>query len=141
MIAKPKQLRYAHQPMTVADRALIRIRQEMTERHITQDDLAARLNCSQSRVGKILNGGINLRVNDLDLIARAVGISTVEAVRDRGLEFYAEMTPTELRLLERFRQQRPEISAAFFTLLDVRPIPPTQPEQPTPKHRPSPKRN
>lgn len=109
--------------MTTAARALIRIREEMHERHITQDDLARVLQCSQSRVGKLLNGGLNLRVNDLDMLARAVGIGLVETVRDRGMEFHAEMTPTELRILERIRQ-RPEVMNALLILLDVG-LPPT----------------
>lgn len=104
--------------MTAAERALQRIREEMTERKLSQRDLADELKCSQSRVAKILNGGVNLRVNDLATLAAAVRITLTETVRDRGLEFYAEMTPTELRLLERIRQ-RPEVLEALLVILSI----------------------
>lgn len=73
--------------MTVSERAMMRIREEMAERKLSQRDLARLLRCSQGRVGKILAGSINLRLNDLALLADAVGITLVETVRDRGLEF------------------------------------------------------
>lgn len=104
--------------MTPAHKALLRIREEMTERKITQRDLAERLRCSQGRVAKIMNGGVNLRFNDLAVLAEAVKLSLVETVRDRGLEFYAELTPTEVRLLERIRQ-RPEILEGVKHLLGL----------------------
>ena len=104
--------------MTIAQRALARIRDEMAERRISQRDLADRLQCSQGRIAKMLNGHVNLRLMDLELLARAVGIAVTETVRDRGLEFYAEMTPTELRMLERLRQ-RPQAMEAIRTLLQV----------------------
>ncbi len=104
--------------MTPAHKALLRIREEMTERKITQRDLAEVLRCSQGRIAKILNGGVNLRFNDLATLAAAVKISLVETVRDRGLEFYAELTPTEVRLFERIRQ-RPEILEGVKHLLGL----------------------
>lgn len=105
--------------MTVAVRAMLRIREEMTERGITQRDLAETLHCSQGKVAKLLNGGVRLRLDELDVLARAVGLTLVEVVRDRGLEFFAEMTPTELRVLERLRR-RPQALDGLMLLLDVR---------------------
>lgn len=104
--------------MTAADRALLRIREEMTERRITQRDLADTLRCSQGRIAKIMTGGVNLRVNDLEALAHAVGLSLAEAARDRGLEFYAEMTPTEVRLLEALRRH-PDHLGAIMSLLQI----------------------
>lgn len=104
--------------MTASETAILRIREEMRIRNLSQRELAERLKCSQGRVAKILNARVNLRVDDLAVLASAVGISLTEAVRDRGLEFHAEMTPTELRVLERLRQ-RPETLEAVKTLLDV----------------------
>lgn len=106
--------------MSASTRALLRIREEMTERHLSQRDLADVLHCSQGRIAKILNGGVNLRLDDLDALAKAVGIALTETVRDRGMEFYAEMTPTELRILERIRR-RPQAIQAMLVLLDIRP--------------------
>jgi len=104
--------------MTLAERAVLRIREEMTERHVSQRDLAERLKCSQGRIAKILNGGVNLRLNDVAVLAQAVGISPVEAIRDRGVEFHAELTPSELRVLERLRR-RPAALQGVMLLLDV----------------------
>ena len=90
--------------MTAAERAIQRIRDEMHARNITQRDLADRMRCSQGRIAKILKGQVELRLNDIEELARLVGITLVEAIRDRGLEFYAELTPTEVRMLEWLRQ-------------------------------------
>lgn len=102
--------------MTLAERAVLRIREEMTERKITQRDIADTLHCSQGRVAKILNGGVKLRVNDMGILADAVGITPVEALRDRGLEFYAELTPSEVRILERLRRRPNALQGALLML-------------------------
>jgi transcriptional regulator with XRE-family HTH domain len=102
--------------MTLAERAVLRIREEMTERKISQRDLAGLLRCSQGRVAKMLNGGVRLRLNDVAVLAEAVGISVVEAVRDRGLEFHAELTPSELRLLERLRRRPQALQGVLMVL-------------------------
>lgn len=102
--------------MTLAERAMLRIREEMTERGISQRDLAERLRCSQGRVAKLMNGGINLRVNDVATLTDAVGITVVEALRDRGLEFYAELTPSEVRILERLRRRPNALQGALLML-------------------------
>lgn len=104
--------------MTAAERALLRVREEMNERHISQRDLAALLRCSQGRITKILNGGVNLRVDDLETLADAVGLRLTELVRDRGLEFYAEMTPSELRIFQTIRRS-PKVMQGVMILLDI----------------------
>lgn len=115
--------------MTPAQRAVIRIREEMTERKISQRDLASLLKCSQGRVAKMLNGGVQLRVNDLATLAGAVGITLVEAIRDRGLEFFAEMTPTEVRILERMRR-RPHLLEGVTILLELKGVSKQEPRVP-----------
>lgn len=105
--------------MTPAERAVLRIREEMTARNISQRDLADRLNCSQGRIAKMLNGHVELRLNDAEELAQAVGLTLVEVIRDRGLEFYAEMTPTEVRMLERLRQ-RPSAMQGVLYILELR---------------------
>jgi transcriptional regulator with XRE-family HTH domain len=102
--------------MSLAERVLLRIREEMAERKISQRDLAHDLHCSQGRVAKILNGGVNLRVNDIAVLADAVGITPVEALRDRGLEFFAELTPSEVRILERLRRRPHALQGALLML-------------------------
>lgn len=88
----------------------------MTERKISQRTLADRLHCSQGRVAKLLNGGVNLRLNDVRVLADAVGITVVEALRDRGLEFYAELTPSEVRIIERLRRRPTALQGALMML-------------------------
>jgi transcriptional regulator with XRE-family HTH domain len=105
--------------MTPAERAVLRIREEMAARNISQRDLADRLNCSQGRIAKMLNGNVELRLNDAEELAHAVGLTLVEVIRDRGLEFYAEMTPTEVRMLERLRQ-RPSAMQGVLYILELR---------------------
>lgn len=104
--------------MTLAERAVMRIREEMTERHVTQRDLAKDLKCSQGRVAKLLNAGVHLRINDVAILADAVGITVVEAIRDRGLEFYAELTPSEVRILEYLRRS-PNIQNLLMAIIEA----------------------
>lgn len=102
-----------------ASQARQRIREEMERQKLSQREVADLLQWSQSRVGKILIGRVGLDVDDLEALCFAVGISLTEAVRDRGFEFCAEMTPTELRLLERIRQLPQEDVDALMRLLAV----------------------
>lgn len=118
-------------------RVRARLKEELRSRDISQRELADALTKStgdywtQSRVGKVLNGNVELRVDDADAIAKVAGIFLSEAVRDRGLEFYAEMTPTELRVLERLRRE-PDILDGVLILLRLRPgpRPPERPAKP-----------
>lgn len=91
--------------MTAAETALLRIREEMHERKVTQRDLAEAFDCSQGRIAKILNGGVNLRVSDVELLAKVVKLDLVEVMRDRGAEFVADLTPTELKMLTAYRRK------------------------------------
>lgn len=106
---------------TASERARLRLREEMTRKHLSQRDLAGILDWSQSRVSKNLNARIELGLDDLAAMCFAVGIALTEAVRDRGMEFCAEMAPHELRFLERLRQLPPDKRELFFRLMDVSP--------------------
>lgn len=111
----------------VAARARMRIREQADRNKLTQRDISNVLGgtpagWSQSRVAKLLSGRVELGVNDLASLCFAVGISVVEAVRDHDLEFLAEMTPFELRLLERFREVPPNFKDAITTILAVKPV-------------------
>lgn len=118
----------------VSERARRRIREEMDARGISQralaDILSRRSNevWSQPRLGKLLTGRVHLRLDEAALIADCIGLSAAEVIRDRGLEFYAEMTPTEVRILERIRQ-RPHIMGALMVLLDIKNMEPAKPPQ------------
>lgn len=105
--------------MARSDQARRRVRDEMDRKKLSQRDVAGILGWTQSRVGKVLTGRVQLLVDDLEALCFAVGLHLTEAVRDPGLEFVADMTPSELRLLERFRQLTAPEKDAYNTLLRV----------------------
>jgi len=102
---------------TASARACERIRIEMRRLNLNQADLATQIGWTQSKVSKVLNGETELAVEDLDALCFGVGVRITEAVRDHGMEFCAELTPTELRILEGIRHRGPEVAAAIMRLL------------------------
>lgn len=86
------------------DRVRQRIREEAAKRKLSHRTLAGFLGWGDPKVTQKLTGRTPMTLNELDALCFAVGIAPTEAVRDRGLEFVAEMTPTELRLLELIRK-------------------------------------
>lgn len=115
-------------PMSVrSDQALLRLRAEMERKRLSTRDVAGILSWSQSRVQKILAASRGLSVDDLEALCFAVGISMPESVRDHGMEWMAELTPSEFRLIELFRHlSKPKQDAwllliAADTGLDARP--------------------
>lgn len=109
--------------MSTADRVRKRLRDEIEQRDVSQRELADLLTAAtgevwtQSRIGKVLTGYVELKLEDVDYIAQAVGMSLTEAVRDRGLEFYAELTPSEMRVIELLRRRGPLFLAGLLTIL------------------------
>lgn len=95
--------------MTVAQRVRARLRDELSHRHISQRMAAEKLTSltgelwTQSKVHKILTGQVNLLVDDMDALARILGMSLVDLVREPGRELVADLTPSELKLLESAR--------------------------------------
>ena len=108
-----------------ADAIRRRLRDLLYERKISQSQLCARLSQITGeewllqRLGKLLNGRIRLRVEDLVWIARAADLSLVELVREPGKEFVADLTPSELRLVDALRAN-PELTAVLTTFLTAR---------------------
>jgi transcriptional regulator with XRE-family HTH domain len=72
---------------------------------LNQADLAGLIGWTQSKVSKVLNGDTVLTVDDLEALCFGVSLRISEAVRDHGLEFSAEMTPQEFRVLEELRRR------------------------------------
>lgn len=124
---------------TLAQRTRRRVREELDRRKIVQSDIAGQLEWSQAKVAQKLNGRTPWTLEELEGLCFIAGLSPVEAIRDRGLEFCAEMTPTEFRLFERVRQMTPEQLDALMTVLHVKGS--TRPEErraapPKPKRGP-----
>lgn len=101
--------------MTLSDRARTRLIEVRKQRNIGQQELADMIThqtgelWTQSRVGKLLSGAVELRLDDADAMAHALGLPMTEVIRDRGMEFYADLTPTQLRIVEYCRQS-PELA-------------------------------
>lgn len=98
----------------------LRLRDEMSHHKLSQRDVANLLGWSQSKVAHILTGHVELNVDDLAEMCSALRLSMTEAVRDRGLEFCADLTPTELRILERLRHLPTTVLDAVMILLDIK---------------------
>lgn len=89
---------------TMNERVRERIREEADKRGLTYRDIAGFLHWSVSKVGKKMTGENEISLDEFESLCFAVSLSPTEAVRDRGLEFCADMTPTELRFLEHLRK-------------------------------------
>lgn len=103
------------------DRVRQRLKDEKARRHLSERELAQLLSWSQSKVAQKFAGRTPITLDELDALCFALSLAPTEAVRDHGLEFCAEMTPTELRFLERLRQLPPEVRDGLFGLLNVAP--------------------
>jgi len=89
----------------------------MTHKHLSQQEVADLLKWTQSKVAQKLTGRTPITLEELEALAFAVSLSPTEVVRDTGLEFCAEMTPTELRVLELFRTLPTVTRDHFFGVL------------------------
>ncbi len=104
----------------LSEQVRIRLREEMEHKDMSQRDLAGILGWSQSRVAHLLTGRVEITVDDLAEMAFALGLSVLETVRDRGMEFCAEMTPSEMRVLDAVRALPQTDRDAFTHLLGVK---------------------
>lgn len=103
----------------LAETVRLRIREEMERKKLSQRDVAGLLDWSQSRVAHLLTGRNEISLDDLEGFAFALGLQPTELVRDRGLEFVTEMTPTEFRVHEKIRTLTPDQRAALLTVLHL----------------------
>jgi transcriptional regulator with XRE-family HTH domain len=92
----------------------------MKRQDLTQLEVAQLIEWTQSKVAQKLTGRTPITLEELSALCFALGIQPTEAVRDRGLEFCAELVPHELRLLENFRRVEPRIRESIAQLLDFK---------------------
>lgn len=97
---------------------------------ITQPDLASLMKCSQSRISKILTADATLDVDTLAALCFHVGLPVTEVLRDRGMEFFAEMTPSEMRVLEAFRAATPTMRSGVMQVLGITIVEPARAHEP-----------
>jgi len=105
---------------TLNDRVRDRLKTEKAKLGLSEQDLANWMQWSKPKVAQKLGGRTEITLNELDALCSALSVAPTEAVRDRGLEFCAEMTPTELRILERLRTLDAPTRDAILLLLDVK---------------------
>jgi hypothetical protein len=111
------------QQMTVSQRVRARVRDELAHRRISQRLAAERLSqntgelWSHSKVQKILTGEVELKVDDLAAFARVLNLSLADLMREPGREFVADLTPSELKVLEAIRDMSPRRLAAFLEII------------------------
>ncbi len=122
-VAAPKVKGYSRRepmpPSSTSIRVRARLLEEMERKKLTQTDVAVFAGWSESKTSKALHGKTALALDDLDALARAVGLPLTEVVRDHGVEFCAEMTPTQLRLVNRLRQLPPDVTDSLIRVLEV----------------------
>lgn len=111
---------------TPAERVRARMRQWLDVTGLTQEEFALSMEKGQEWLSAILKGKNDPRLRDLDLIADAMRTSAAELVRATSDRYQLELTPTEVRILEKLRR-KPEILEGLVLLLEVRP--------PTPRNR------
>lgn len=121
------------------DRVRERIRIEKDRLKLSERDIADMLDWGQSKVSQKLNGRTDITLNELESLCFAVSIAPTEAVRDPGLEFVADMTPTELRLFERIRKLSAEQRAAILMVLHIPEAPPRRATPPPKRTGPQPR--
>lgn len=96
-----------------------RIREELAKQKLSARAAAKLLEWHPSRVYHVLDGTVEMGVDDLEAFAFVLQLRPTELVRDRGLEFVAEMTPTDFRIHEKIRALTPEQRDALMTMLHV----------------------
>lgn len=110
------------------DAIRLRLRNMLDERKLSHTRICERLTEMTgepwlvARFGKLLNGRIRMRVEDLVWIARAANLSLVDLVREPGREYVADMTPTELRFLAAVRATPTDKVDAILRLLELPPL-------------------
>lgn len=88
--------------MRPSARARERLRLALDTEGWTQRELAKRLGKSQPWLQKILNGENAIRLDNIDAVARAIGVPPAELIRE-GDDELMELTPSEQALLRSFR--------------------------------------
>lgn len=102
---------------TLNEQAALRLELARKKSGHSEQDLADMLKWSQSRVSQKLTGKTPITLDELSALCMMLKMTPVEAVRDHGLEFCAEMTPTELRALENLRLLPQNERDAIITIL------------------------
>lgn len=80
---------------TLADHVAANIRAELAVRRLTSKDLAHVLHIGQRAASRRLSGDLDFSLNETDAVARWLGVSRVELMRERVLDTRADVAATE----------------------------------------------
>lgn len=105
---------------SLSEQVRARLREEMARKKLSQRDVANLIGWSQSKVAHQLTQRTEIKIDDLAALCFALDLSVTEAVRTPGLEFVADMTPSEFRIWERIHQLLPHERDALLTVLDLK---------------------
>lgn len=105
-------------PLNPAERVRARLRQWVETTKIGQRELAKDLNKTQVWLQKVLTGENQVRLRDLDDVAKALRTTACELVRSDDERYHFELTPTEVRVIEHMRH-RPDTLYAIASLLRI----------------------
>lgn len=106
------------EPNTPADRVRERMARWMETTGLSQDEFVADLQKSQVWLQKVLKGENHVRLKDLDTVADAMRTTASELVRGAAERYQLELTPTEVRIVEKLRR-RPTAFNAVAELLQI----------------------
>lgn len=109
------------QTVTLNERVRQRLREEKDKAKLSERDVADLIQWTQSKVAQKLGGRTPITLDELEALCFALSLNIAEAVRDRGYEFYAELAPYELRMLERVRRMPKPHREAVLTLIGLQP--------------------
>lgn len=107
-------------PVNAADRVRRRIKELLDERGWSQRALADALGKTQPWMSQLLGGSLRLGLDELDQVALALGATAVELVRDpEQFQFCADLTPSEMAMLRKYRKLGPSVREAIATLVNA----------------------
>lgn len=112
-------------PPTPAERVRERLKHWLEITNLTQRELARTVKKSQVWVKHIVHGTNEVRLRDLDIIADAMRTTASELVRAEDERYQLELSPTEVRVIEKLRR-RPELFQAVCTICEIPPPPVSQ---------------
>jgi len=102
-------------PPDPAERVRQRLKQWIDTTKIGQREMAADLGKTQVWLQKVLTGENHARLRDLDNIARALRTTASELVRGEEDRRQYELTPSEVKIIERMRHRQ----AVLFAIVTI----------------------
>lgn len=104
--------------LTPAERVRERLNHWLAVTKLTQREFADTVKKSQVWVKKILHGEHEVRLADLDVVADAMRTTASELVRADDERYQLELSPTEVRVIEKLRR-KPDLFGAVCVICEI----------------------